>query len=546
MLDHGLRDFRHAARGLRARPSYTLVSVLTLTLVIGAASAVLAVVSATMIRPLPFPEADRLVQVSLLPPDSSDVNNRTPLDIRVFVRFGESLRLVDAFEGFWARDRALGADSAEPESVTAGGASPGAFALFGGTPLIGRTFTADEDRANAKVVVLSYGVWQRRFGGDPRAIGRTVSIDREPHLVIGVMPAAFQMAYTPMDLWTPLNASEAGFTTAATLIQSYARVRAGVSVAQLQGELQAAMAPVILEAPVLLRGWTPKALTLRAAQFGASQNSLLALLGGVIALVLMACANLTNVTLAQVIGKRPEMALRAALGGGRAAAIRLQLWETALIAAMGGGLGLVVGAWTVPALLAIDVTTARTLGEVHLDWRVQVAAGAAAVFVAGVSGLLPLSRELRGDLARGLADGSRRSAGRRGDVRMRHLLVAAQSAMAVVLLACGALFLSAYDRASRIEPGFDPSNVLGAQMRISAAAYPSEAATSAADYASAGTGPRRPRRRRGGDDPEHVHAGRNVRVPRSTSKGSRLPTVSRMSSSSAGSAASTSGRCAFR
>jgi predicted permease len=476
MVDHALRDLRHAARGLRARPAFTLVNILTLTLVIGAAGAVFSVVSATMIRPLPFPDADRIVQVALLPPRSADVANRTPLDIRTFVRLGQSVRQVDAFDGFWARDRALGSDAGDPESITAGGASPGAFALFGGTPLVGRTFTVDEDRANARVVVLSYGLWQRRFGGDTRAIGRIVSIDREPHLIIGVMPAAFQMAYTPMDLWTPLNASEAGFSTAATLIQSYARLREGATVPQLQSELEAAMGPVILEAPVLLTGWMPKALTLRAAQFGAGQGSLLALMGAVIALVLLASANLTNVMLAQVIGKRHERALRAALGGGRAAALRLQLWETALIAAGGGGLGLLLGAWTLPALLAIDPTTARTFGDVHLDWRVQLTAGAAALLVAGVSGLLPLSRELGGDLARGIADGSRRAAGRRGDLRLRHVLVAAQAAMAVMLLTCGGLFLSAYDRSSRIEPGFDSSNVLGAQMRISASAYTTEAA----------------------------------------------------------------------
>src|SRR5262245_44044395 len=140
MVDHGLRDLRHAARGLASRPAYTLVCILTLTLVIGAASAVFSVVSATMIRPLPFPCGERLVQVALLPPGSADVANRTPLDIRSFVRLGESIRLVESLEGFWARDRALGGDAGDPESVTAGGASPGAFALFGGTPLVGRTF----------------------------------------------------------------------------------------------------------------------------------------------------------------------------------------------------------------------------------------------------------------------------------------------------------------------------------------------------------------------------------------------------------------------
>ena len=217
------------------------------------------------------------------------------------------------------------------------------------------------------------------------------------------------------------------------------------------------MAPVILEAPVLLKGWTSRALTLRAASSAPVKAACSRSPVASSPWCSLRAPTWTNVTLAQVIGKRPEMALRAALGGGRGAALRLQLWETALIAASWRGAGSHPRCLDAAVLLAIDQATARTLGDVRLDWRVQLAAGAAAVLVAGLSGLVPLSRELRGDLARGIADGSRRAAGRRGDVRVRHVLVAAQSAMAVVLLACGALFLSAYDRSSRIEPGFDPS-----------------------------------------------------------------------------------------
>jgi putative ABC transport system permease protein len=475
MFDALIQDGRHALRGLLRRPTYSLVVIATLTLVIGAASAVVAVVSATMIRALPFPDSDRLVQVFEMPPGRTEWVDRNPLDMRVFVRFRDSLTRVEAFDGIWARDRALGGEDGEPESVTAGGVSPGLFALFGGQPAIGRTFTADEDRVDAKVAVLSHGLWQRRYGGDPHVIGRSVSIDREPHVIVGVMPASFQAAYTQTEIWTPLHASEAGFTINATFIQTFARLVPGATVSELHAELETRQKAVIEETPKTLTGWSTRVATLRQAQFGTQRSSLLALAGGVIALVLIACANLANLTLAQVTARRTELALRAALGGGRMAIVRLQLIETLLLAGLGCGVGLVGGAWALPGLLALDPTTARTLGAVAIDWRVQLAMAVVTVLVAALSSLLPLWRDLRGDTASAIADGNRRSVGSRRDLRLRHWLIGGECALAALLLASGAVLVSALERTARISPGFDATNVLGAQMRISAAAYPTEA-----------------------------------------------------------------------
>lgn len=243
MLDALLRDGRHAVRALFRRPTYAAVVIVTLALVIGAATAVVAVVSATMVRPLPFPESDRLVQFFTMPPGRTEVIDRNPLDTRVFVRFRGALQQVEAFDGIWVRDRAFDSDDGEPESVTAGAVSPGIFALFGGHPILGRTFTIEEDRDDAKLTVLSHGLWQRRFGGDPAIIGRTVSIDRDPHLVVGIMPPSFRVAYSSTELWTPLHASEAGFSTFATFTQTFARLTTTATVAQLQSELEARMPP---------------------------------------------------------------------------------------------------------------------------------------------------------------------------------------------------------------------------------------------------------------------------------------------------------------
>ncbi len=475
MLESSLRDLRHAGRGLIARPTYTAVVVATLALVIGAASAVLSVVNATMVRPLPYPDGDRLVQLFLLPPGPPLWTNRNPLSPAAFFRVRERLRLAEAVEGLWSRERALGGD-VEPETVVTGAVSAGLFDLLGSAPALGRTFTEAEDRENAKVAVLGHPLWQRRFGANPAIVGQTILIDREPYEVIGVMPATFVTLFTPTELWTPLNAASASLAMNSTFVQTFARLRPEVSPAQLEAELRAAVQGVVAEQPTVWTGWSALVAGVQDAQFRLLRPSILALLGAMFVLVLLAAANLANLTLAQIVTRRPEMALRAALGGGRSAAIRLQAAETLLLAAAGGGAGVVLGQWSLPTLLALDPALARTLGDVDLDWRVQLAAAAVTLGVALAAGLLPLGRELRGDLARGIADGNRRAAGSRRDHRTRTWLVGAECALAVVLLGCGALLLSGFDRASRVDPGFDPRQVLGAQLRLSATAYPTEAA----------------------------------------------------------------------
>jgi putative ABC transport system permease protein len=474
MADSFWRDLRHAVRRLSVRRAHTIITVMTIAIVIGAATAVLAVVNATLVRPLPFPHGERLVQLFLMPPGQTEWTSRNPLSLGVFLRFRQNLTLVESLDGLWSRERALGGD-AEPETVIAGAVSPGLFALFGGPPFIGRTFTEAEDQGNAKVAVLSHALWQRRFGGEASVLGRTILIDREPHEVIGVMGPSFKTAFTPTEMWTPLNATEAALAQGSTFVQTFARLRPGVTIAQLRAEVTPAMRAVAAEIPQVMSGWSAIAADLREAQFRLQRPSVLALFGGVVALVLIACANLANLALAQIVSQRPEMAMRAALGGGRGALIRLQLLEALLPAALGGVMGLLIGQWLLPVLLTLDPSLARTFGEVAIDWRVQGVLAAIAIGVSIVSGVAPLLRELGGDLARGIADGSRRTVGLRRDHRLRTLLVATECALAVVLLACSALLLSAFERSSRTDPGFDPHSVLTAQLRLSAVVYPHEA-----------------------------------------------------------------------
>ncbi len=474
-MDALARDLRHVVRGLRSRPVYAVVVMATLALVIGAATAVLAAVSATLVRPLPFPGGDRLAQLFLMPPGDGAWSSRNPLNLGAFLRVRQHLTRAEMVEGLWSRERVLGGES-EPEVVVSGAVSPGMFALFGGLPARGRTFTEDEDRANAKVVVLGDQIWRRRFGADPAMLGKTVLLDREPYEVIGVMPPTFVTGFVPTELWTPLHATEAGVAPGNTVVQTFARRRPGTSVRDLQAELGLVMQAIVAESPKILTGWSALAVDLRDAQYRLQRPSVLALAAGVGALLLIACANLMSLTLAQILSRRPQLALRAALGGGRAAIVRLQAIEALLLAAAGTIAGLALGRAVLPMLLALDPSMATTFGRIDLDWRVQTVAALAAAIVTLVSGLVPLLRETRGDLVRMIADGQRRAIGSRRAHTVRAVLVGAECALSVVLLACAALFLSAFDRTSRVNPGFDPSSVLTAQMRLSESAYPTEAA----------------------------------------------------------------------
>lgn len=474
-MDLIVADIRHALRSLAARPAFTSVIVLTLALVIGAATAVLAVVNATVVGPLPFPHSERLAQLFLMPPGATDWTVRNPQSVGTFLRFRQNARGAELVEGIWSRERVIGG-STEPEVAVSGAVSPGLFSLFGGAPSLGRTFTEAEDQANAKVVVLSHGLWQRRFGGDPSIVGQIVLIDRDAHEVIGVMPPDFRTGFVATTLWTPLNATEAGVPSGNTTIQTFARLRPGSTVEQLDAELRPIMTAAIAENPKVLTGWSSLAVSLRDAQFRLQRSSLLALTGGVAALLLIAGANLGNLMLAQLVSRRPQLALRAALGGGRGALLRLQVIEIVVLAGVGAGAGILIGRTVLPLLLSLDPALSAILGEVRIDWRVQAAVALAAVVILLIAGLVPFTRELRGDLLRGVADGNRRMAGSRRDRRLRAILVGTECALAVVLLACAAVFLSAFDRTSRVNPGFDPQSVLTAQLRLSTTAYPTEAA----------------------------------------------------------------------
>jgi putative ABC transport system permease protein len=467
-----------ALRMLAARPWLTAGRLVTVTLVVTAASAVFTVANATLLHPLPFPDPDRLVRVFLQPPGTTDFADANPLDPFEFVRFRGHVRLLDRIEGIWAADRAVVFD-AEPDSIPAGRVSAGFFDLLGARMILGRAFSEQESLSGARVVVLGEGLWMRGFGGDRGIVGRTVTVDREPHTIVGVVAAGFEPAFTATELWTPLTIAPAAPPALLTSVQTIGRMREGASLEQARTELEQLIDAMRSEAPSVLNGWTIGLRDLRDARFGSRRPATLMLLTAVAVLALIAIANLANLTLADVTFRRGDFALRAALGGSRSQIAAPEVVQALVLAMSGGIAGLTTAAWLLPALLALDPSSAFSGERLTTDWRVGGAGLGAALTVMLAAVVVPVIRVAGPALASDLSGGGRRIVGGPAAQRIRIILVSAQTALAVVLLSTGGLVMMTLYRTTRLNPGFDATHVVAAQLRLSATVLPTVASRAA-------------------------------------------------------------------
>ena len=462
-----------ALRMLIKRPGLTAGRVLTVTIVVTAVSAVFTVASATFLRPLPFPHADRLVRLYLQSPGRPDFRDANPLSPLYLERYRERVHSLERIEGIWAGERALTGDG-EAEAVPAGRVSAGFFTLFGGQMEAGRVFTEAEAAADEKVVVLGHALWTRRYGADRGIIGRTLLVDSDPHVVVGIMRRDFEPAFVASQLWTPLSTRNPMARTTLTSVVSYGLLPAGSSIAQAKGEVDRVFADLAAENPALLKGWSAGIKDMREAQFGAQGPAVLMLLAAVAALGLIAIANLANLTLADVMYRRADFAVKAALGASRLDLAAGEIAQAVVLAAAGGAAGLAGASWLVPAIMSIDRSYRVAASQATIDWRVALCAFAVSTVVMLAAVAVPVLRLAGPALASDVSAGSRRAIGGRGARRVRTALVTAQTALALVLLSTGAQVVSAMYRASRIDPGFDPVNVISGQLRLSAHLFPTE------------------------------------------------------------------------
>jgi predicted permease len=458
-------------RPLIRRPGLALPRLATVATIVAAVASVTSIASATLLRPLPFPEPDRLVSIYSISNDTTDVTQSTPLFPVEFVHLDARGPSIESIAAIWVADRAI-AGRNEPDSVAGGRVTASFFDMLGAPVTLGRVFTDEEVRQDAALVVLGHGSWTRLFGADANIIGRSIQIDRRPHTVIGVTGPRFEPAFTSTQFWTPLTFGDVT-TLRASVAQTIGRLRRGASQQAANADLAAVTLAARHHMPDLLQGSSLGAIDLREARFGPRRNAIAMLLVIVAGLSLLATANLANLTMADLASRAGDFALRSALGGSARAIAMSDIIPCLALAIAGAAAGLWMAAAAVPWMLALDPSLGAAGLTIAIDWRVVAASVASSIAVMAVAVIIPAWRMAGRDPLAAL--GNTRSTDARGS-RVRTILVGAQSAIALVLLSASALVVTTLQRNATRDPGFDRVNVVTGQLRLSETAFPDHAA----------------------------------------------------------------------
>jgi putative ABC transport system permease protein len=440
-----------------------VVAVLTLALGIGAATAIFSIVDAVVLRPFPFPEPDRLVRVWETTPDGEDFSASEPN----YLDFGALNHSFSEMAAYRQAPLSLTGEG-DAERLEGMAVTHTLFPLLGLDPVLGRTFTVDEDRpdGNNRVAVLSHELWQRRFGGASSALGRTTTLDGDAYTVIGVMPPDLGLTgeLPDADIWIPL-APRPHWDRGDHWLTMIGRLRPEVTIDQAGADLEG-IAGRIGAAHPHIAGWGVRLAPFTEWIVGAEfRRTLFVLFGAVFVLLLMACANLANLLFARATTRRAEIGIRAALGAGHGRLIRQLLTESALLAMLGAGVGLLGAAWVIDALQALEPAGIPRLHEVDIDGRVLVFATGIGLLTSIVFGLGPAVHAARVDLNELLKHGGRGGIPRR-QVFVRDALVISQIALAMVLLIGAGLLIRSLVQLQRVDPGFDAKNVLAVQLHL--------------------------------------------------------------------------------
>jgi putative ABC transport system permease protein len=466
------QDLRYGARMLRKNYGFTLVAVVTLALGIGATTAIFTVVNAVLLRPLPFKEPDRLIMF-----------NETKLP--QFPEFSVSpANFLDWKQqnSFFERVVAIGpapfnlTGTGDPERLRGMRVSEGFCAMLGVQPMIGRDFLPEEDQqGHNQVVILSHGLWQSRFGGDDSILDQPITLDGQSYTVIGVMPPTFYFIDRTNQFWTPMaftaqQAQNRGGHSLAVIGQ----LKAEAGLDQASAEMVAIADRLAAQYPEVNQGWNVKLTPLLEYTVRSIKPALLALLGAVGFVLLIACVNVANLLLARAAGRQKEIALRTALGAGRWRIVRQLLTESVLLSLAGGVMGLLLAKWGLDALLKLVPQELPRMSDVSLDGRVLAFSAAITLVTGLVFGLIPALQASRVNLNEAIKDGGRGSTEGKRHHFIRNALVVMEVAAALVLLVGAGLMTKSFMRLQEVEIGFNPDKTLAVSLALPRAKYPEE------------------------------------------------------------------------
>ncbi len=452
-------------------PGFTAVAILTLALGIGANVAIFSVAHGILLKPLPYPDPDRLValyhlsegrRASMSGPNFTDLKNRT-----------QTLSGAAAFATY----RTILTGRGEPARLNAAQVTTDLFDVLGVRPALGRGFvSSDSVPGNSNAVMLAHGTWQQRFGGDPGAIGQSVILDGKSKQVVGVMPPGFSY---PADraLWTPIEQTEAFLSgqRSAWTLTGVGRVKEGIPLQQAEAEVETIGRQLEAQYPADNERVGLVAVPMLEALVGNVKTAVLVLLGAVGFVLLIACANVANLLLARSAAREGEIAVRAALGARRSRLVRQLLTESVLLSLAGAALGLLLAVWGVELLIGLAPASIPRLDDVSVDRIVLGFTVALAMLTGAVFGIVPALHSTRTALAGSLKDGGRGAVTRRARARMRGALVIGEMAVAIVLLAGAGLLIRSFVRLSAVDPGFKPDGVLAFDLALPEGSYGEDA-----------------------------------------------------------------------
>ncbi|MGH7663673.1 MAG: ABC transporter permease [Gemmatimonadaceae bacterium] len=488
-----VHPLRYASRSLRRTPAFTVTALLTLVIGIAACVAIFAVVHGVLLRPLPYGTPDRLAGVSHdLPPLSLSRVGQTSATYFTYKRFARALEGIGAYDN-GAVNVAEPGGGTTPQRITSSWISASVIPLLEVNPAMGRTFTEQEDSPGGpSVVVISDGLWRARFGADPNIIGRTIGVNGITHEIVGVMPRGFQFPATGTELWLPLRLDPNDPNPGGFNYGSVARLRSGLSVMDAQRDLASVLPRMVEISPTVAPGISmqmlldqakpsPVITPLREEMTGDIAGTLWMVAAAAGLVLLVACFNVANLILVRADGRQREFAVREALGAGRARVLVHFLAESAVLAAIAGASGLAVAWVAVRALVVAAPVGIPRLTEVEIGAAAVAFTVLIAVFVAVVCSAIPALRIGRVRLSTALRGGG--GGGRGGTAgitehRVRGALVAAQIALALVVLAGSGLLLRTFQKLHAVQPGFDADGVATFWMSLPAARYPDDSATS--------------------------------------------------------------------
>jgi predicted permease len=482
MLETFLQDLQFGARMLRKNPGFTAVAILTLALGIGATTSIFSVVNTLLLRPLPFPDSARIVVMQ------EEIPKLVPGKVWVSAPdVGDFRKLNHVFEdlGAFTSNQMDLSGSGMPERVEATRTSAAVFQILQTSPAMGRTFTEDEDKLGNNVTILSYAMWQTKFGADPNILGKQIVLDRQPYTVIGIMPKTFEFPanglsfFKPAQLWVPIafNPFELGNRGDNFQFGVIAKLKAGITLGASNADVMLAAAQIQKELyPEQARDRSKFELDASVTPLaemivGPTRTLLMLLLAAVGLLLLIACANVANLTLARGTQRQKEIAVRVAMGAGRMRLVRQLLVESSLLGLIGGALGLFAAYAGVKGLVALADQILPRAKEVALDPTVLLFTLAVSLFSGMLFGIIPAVTATKTNLNETLKETGRAESSSRGHRRMRDAFVVAQMALALLLVVGSGLLIKSFVRARETDPGFRPENTVAFSLSLSGSQY---------------------------------------------------------------------------